>query len=54
MSAEHGIGAMKPEALHYSKSDPMIDVMKSIKKLFDPNGILNPYKVLPPGPSSDE
>jgi hypothetical protein len=47
VSAEHGIGAMKPKALHYSKTPEMIAVMKAIKKTLDPSGILNPYKVLP-------
>lgn len=47
VSAEHGIGVMKPSALHYSKSAEMIAVMKAVKKTLDPNCILNPYKVLP-------
>jgi len=47
VSAEHGIGVMKPTALHYSKSQPLIDIMQNIKQMLDPNGILNPYKVLP-------
>ncbi|PVU95991.1 hypothetical protein BB561_001456 [Smittium simulii] len=47
VSAEHGIGIAKPNCLKYTKSPEMIDMMKKIKKTFDPNGILNPYKVLP-------
>ena len=47
ISAEHGLGLMKAEKLKYSKSKEMINVMKSLKKTFDPNKILNPYKVLP-------
>jgi len=47
VSAEHGIGYQKPHYLHYSKTNEMIDVMRQIKGVFDPNGILNPYKVLP-------
>lgn len=47
MSAEHGIGQQKPHYLHYSKTPEMIQVMQQIKNVFDPNGILNPYKVLP-------
>ena len=47
VSAEHGIGLMKVNYLNYSKSQPMIDYMKKIKDVFDPNGIMNPYKVLP-------
>lgn len=47
ISAEHGIGLMKPNKLHYSKSTEMIDYMQRIKKMFDPEGIMNPYKVIP-------
>jgi D-2-hydroxyglutarate dehydrogenase len=47
ISAEHGIGLMKKDKLHYSKSHASIKLMTDIKKLFDPNNILNPYKVLP-------
>ena len=46
ISAEHGIGLMKQNYLQYSKSDDAIQCMKGIKQLFDPYGILNPYKVL--------
>jgi len=46
VSAEHGIGAMKTHALHYSKSNVSIEWMKKIKQLFDPRGIMNPGKVL--------
>ncbi|KAJ6574918.1 hypothetical protein B0H19DRAFT_1126380 [Mycena capillaripes] len=46
VSAEHGIGAMKTHALHYSKSEVSIEWMKKIKALFDPRGIMNPGKVL--------
>jgi FAD/FMN-containing dehydrogenase len=47
VSAEHGVGLQKASYLHYSKSDEMIACMKGIKGVFDPNGIMNPYKVLP-------
>lgn len=47
VSAEHGIGFKKPNYMHYSKSETAIGLMKEIKKMMDPNGILNPYKVLP-------
>lgn len=48
ISAEHGLGLMKADKIHYSKSPQTVQLMSSIKKLLDPNGILNPYKVLPP------
>ncbi|KAF7969224.1 hypothetical protein HWV62_27935 [Athelia sp. TMB] len=47
VSAEHGIGSMKTHALHYSKTDASIGLMKQIKQLIDPRGIMNPGKVLP-------
>lgn len=47
VSAEHGVGFRKPPYIHYSKSQNSIDLMKDLKKMMDPNNILNPYKVLP-------
>ncbi|ONK75837.1 uncharacterized protein A4U43_C03F21080 [Asparagus officinalis] len=47
ISAEHGLGLMKADKIHYSKSSETVRLMASIKKLLDPNGIMNPYKVLP-------
>lgn len=46
ISAEHGIGYQKTHALHYSKDAVSIALMKKIKNVFDPNGIMNPCKVL--------
>ncbi|KAG0331580.1 hypothetical protein BG000_010766 [Podila horticola] len=47
VSAEHGLGLMKTGALHYSKSPSMMKLMRSVKDMIDPNGIMNPYKFLP-------
>ncbi|XP_050723483.1 D-2-hydroxyglutarate dehydrogenase, mitochondrial-like [Eriocheir sinensis] len=47
ISAEHGLGFKKRNYIHYSKSAGAVTLMKQMKKLLDPNGILNPYKVLP-------
>ena len=47
ISAEHGVGVMKPSYLHMSKAAPMIELMRGVKALLDPNNILNPGKVLP-------
>merc|ERR1719387_857842 len=48
ISAEHGIGAMKPHVLPNVKPPPVLGLMQGIKELLDPRGILNPGKVLPP------
>lgn len=47
ISSEHGIGFLKPKYLKFSKKTECLDVMNEIKQFMDPNGILNPYKVLP-------
>ena len=47
VSAEHGIGYQKANFLQYSKSKEMVQYMKKIKQVFDSNGIMNPYKLLP-------
>ena len=48
ISAEHGLGFAKNKYLGYSKSQGDIEIMRRIKKLFDPKGLMNPYKYLPP------
>ncbi len=46
ISAEHGIGQLKRELLAKVKSPVEMDLMRRLKKALDPNGILNPGKVL--------
>eukprot|EP00741_Cyanophora_paradoxa_P016537 tig00020927_g15967.t1 len=48
ISAEHGLGVMKASHIGYSKSKEAVALMQSLKRTMDPNGILNPYKLLPP------
>ena len=45
VSGEHGIGYAKKEYLRESLGDTAIDLMAGIKKVFDPNMILNPGKI---------
>lgn len=45
ISAEHGVGMTKRDYLGYSRSPEEIAVMKAIKAVFDPNGIMNPGKI---------
>ncbi len=46
ISAEHGIGTLKRESLVKVKDPVALALMRDFKKLLDPNGILNPGKVL--------
>lgn len=46
VSAEHGIGSVKRDYLHLSRSPEEIDVMRGLKGLFDPGGLLNRGKLL--------
>jgi glycolate oxidase len=45
ISGEHGIGYVKAPYLDYAIDRPTLEIMKQIKKVFDPNGILNPGKM---------
>lgn len=45
ISAEHGVGLSKKPFLHFTKSKQEIQIMKEIKKVFDPDNILNPGKI---------
>ena len=47
ISAEHGVGLDKGKYLYLQKSPQILNLYKEIKNVFDPNGIMNPYKVLP-------
>ena len=46
ISAEHGIGRLRRGELETYKSPVAMDVMRAIKATLDPNGIMNPGKVL--------
>ena len=45
VSAEHGVGLLKKDFLEFSRSREEIGLMRSLKAVFDPNGIMNPGKV---------
>ncbi len=46
ISAEHGIGLVKRDLLPTFKDPVALDLMRGLKRLLDPKGILNPGKVL--------
>jgi glycolate oxidase len=45
-SGEHGVGMLKRSTFLATKSETELALMRGIKKLFDPNGILNPGKII--------
>jgi glycolate oxidase len=47
IAAEHGIGLAKKEFLGVNLDDATLDLALQIKKLLDPDGILNPGKFFP-------
>jgi FAD/FMN-containing dehydrogenase len=47
ISAEHGIGRLKRDLMRKIKSPVELEMMREVKRVFDPKGILNPNKVLP-------
>ena len=46
ISAEHGVGVMKRDILPEYKDPVALELMRALKRTLDPNGILNPGKVL--------
>ena len=47
ISAEHGIGRLKAHRMSEIKSPVELDMMRGLKRMLDPNNILNPGRVLP-------
>ena len=47
-TGEHGVGIGKAQYMR-REHGPALDVMRSIKQVLDPNGILNPGKIFPAG-----
>ena len=47
LSGEHGIGWVQKNYMPIAFSKSQLELMNGLKKVFDPNGILNPSKILP-------
>jgi D-lactate dehydrogenase (cytochrome) len=46
-TGEHGIGMGKIDSMRLELGDDMMDLMRDVKKVFDPEGLMNPGKVVP-------
>ena len=48
LSGEHGIGVEKRDYINRAIDPVTLDLMRALKRQFDPKGMLNPDKVFPP------
>jgi FAD/FMN-containing dehydrogenase len=46
ISAEHGLGQLKREDIRHHKAPLELELMRALKKALDPNGLMNPGKLL--------
>ena len=46
ISAEHGVGQLRRDELHHYKDPVELDLMMRVKRMLDPNQIMNPGKLL--------
>ena len=46
ISAEHGVGLLKRDFLPFSRGDAEVGLMRELKSVFDPSGVMNPGKLL--------
>jgi glycolate oxidase len=47
ISGEHGIGLAKRDYIGWNLDAPTLGMMRRVKRMFDPNNILNPGKIFP-------
>jgi len=45
ISAEHGLGVMKAPYINYSQTEESVEMMRKIKTLFDPKGVMVSYSM---------
>jgi glycolate oxidase len=53
LSGEHGIGTLKREFLEDDLGPDAVEIMRGIKRVLDPKGLLNPHKVFPERPGTN-
>jgi D-lactate dehydrogenase (cytochrome) len=46
-TGEHGVGMGKIDSMRMELGDDVLDVMRDIKRVFDPDNLMNPGKVVP-------
>jgi glycolate oxidase len=53
ISGEHGIGSKRSRYLPLVMDETLIELQRHVKRVFDPQNILNPGKIFPPAPQGD-
>lgn len=48
ITGEHGVGIEKRDLMPLMYSEVELDVMRQVKRLFDPRDLMNPHKIFPP------
>jgi glycolate oxidase len=48
LAGEHGVGLLKQRYLAWEQSPPLLRLQRELKRVFDPDDLLNPGKILPP------
>jgi glycolate oxidase len=48
LAGEHGVGLLKMKYLPWEQSPPLLRLQRELKRVFDPDDLLNPGKILPP------
>jgi glycolate oxidase len=47
LAGEHGVGLLKMKYLPWEQSPPLLRIQRQLKKVFDPDDLLNPGKIIP-------
>jgi glycolate oxidase len=47
LAGEHGVGLLKQKYMAWEQAGPLLQLQRKLKKLFDPEDLLNPGKILP-------
>src|SRR6266511_1611814 len=53
LSAEHGVGIARTEYMRDQLGDELLEVLREIKRMFDPKNVFNPGKIFADGSESD-
>jgi glycolate oxidase subunit GlcD len=52
ITGEHGVGVDKRGYMHLVHRDVELEMLRAVKRVFDPKGLFNPGKVVPPAPGT--